>query len=182
MNSALSTRAGQAEGGVCGFVSPHLRRWAMFPATIRCGFLRTSPTDVSSPSTDSGNSPAPATVGGLGTLKLAGSSSGCFAVPCRSEISSPSWPVFPPCSSRPGRQPTRSCSPISPAAVAAGVAAATARLRPDASPGPPRFTSTFDHLTVASFHPHHHPDQPCDDRHGNNKHQDGRHNTPPSLR
>jgi hypothetical protein len=37
-------------------------------------------------------------------------------------------------------------------------------------------------LTVASLHPHHHPDQPCDDRHANNKHQDGRHNTPPRLR
>jgi hypothetical protein len=89
MNSALSTRAGQAEGGVCGFVSPHLRRWRTFQATIRCGFLRTSPTEVSSPTTCSGNSPAPATVGGLGTLKLAGSSTGCFAVPRRSESSSP---------------------------------------------------------------------------------------------
>jgi hypothetical protein len=36
-------------------------------------------------------------------------------------------------------------------------------------------------LTVASFHPHHHPDPPCGDRHANTKHQDGRHNAPPSL-
>jgi hypothetical protein len=67
------------------------------------------------------------------------------------------------------------CSPIH-REVTAG--AATAWLRPDASPGPPLFTATFDHLTVASLHSQHHPDHSRDDRHANNKHQDGRHNTP----
>jgi hypothetical protein len=64
----------------------------------------------------------------------------------------------------------------------AAAGAATARLRPHASLGPPFFTATFDHLTVASLDPQHHPDQPCHDRRDNNKHQERRHITPPSLR
>jgi hypothetical protein len=65
--------------------------------------------------------------------------------------------------------------------AASAAAAPTARLRPDAPSGPPRFASTFDHLMVASLHPHHHPGHSRDDREANNKNQDGRHNTPPSL-
>ena len=75
------------------------------------------------------------------------------------------------------------------AAAAAGASATVsaagwpaARLRPDAPLGPPQFTSTLDQLTVASFHPHHQRDHSGDDRDANNKYQDDRHNTPPSLR
>ena len=54
---------------------------------------------------------------------------------------------------------------------------ASARPRPDAPPGPPRFTSTF---ACSPYDPHHQPDHSRDDRDDNNTHQDARHNTPPS--
>jgi len=63
------------------------------------------------------------------------------------------------------------------APAASAAAAAAARPRPDAPPGPPRFTSTF---ACSPYDPHHQPDHSRDDRDDNNTHQDARHNTPPS--
>ena len=81
----------------------------------------------------------------------------------------------------------RHVTPVSPSTRCAEVnssaaASALARRRSDAPPGPPRFTFAFDHLMVVSLHPHHHPGKSRDDRHANDKHKEGRHNTPPSLR